>query len=262
MPDPINPAVTRAVVKAVDRLTTQVGRIADALTTAVDVQPTTPDDEAPPEHRGGNAEDCPACADTNPPYPFICPHPAPADEEQTLRWARRESLLVLFTRLQRGRTLAEDEARTLREHVEHEMREADTARSVAAGNKRHVQLMHAEVERANAVTAETKKLLERRTTTLRQRAEIAETELRTLRTGLRAAGGDPTTIQNLWAQIRMRNRQWAEAKRERDTAQAAIERVRAVEQLWAGKALPHSEAHRMLTDVRAALDGPTETQQN
>ncbi|MFE5628454.1 hypothetical protein [Streptomyces sp. NPDC056543] len=32
---------------------------------------------APPAHIGGraNAEDCPACAGTNPPYPFICPGP-------------------------------------------------------------------------------------------------------------------------------------------------------------------------------------------
>ncbi|MET9517015.1 hypothetical protein [Streptomyces sp. NPDC002994] len=26
-------------------------------------------------HVGGNAEDCPACHGTNPPYPFICPGP-------------------------------------------------------------------------------------------------------------------------------------------------------------------------------------------
>jgi hypothetical protein len=31
----------------------------------------------PPQHIGGgaNAEDCPACHGTNPPYPFICPGP-------------------------------------------------------------------------------------------------------------------------------------------------------------------------------------------
>ena len=29
----------------------------------------------PPAHVGGNAEDCPACAGTNPDYPFICPGP-------------------------------------------------------------------------------------------------------------------------------------------------------------------------------------------
>lgn len=46
----------------------------------------------------------------------------------------------------------------------------------------------------------------------RQRADIAETELRVLRSGLRANGADPTQIQNLWAQIRLRNRQWREEK--------------------------------------------------
>jgi hypothetical protein len=30
----------------------------------------------PPAHIGGNAEDCPACHGTNPPYPFICPGPS------------------------------------------------------------------------------------------------------------------------------------------------------------------------------------------
>ncbi|MER6109304.1 hypothetical protein [Streptomyces hirsutus] len=48
------------------------------------------------------------------------------------------------------------------------------------------------------------------------RATLAEGELRTLRSGVRALGGDPTQVQNLWAQLRMRNRQWAAAKRERD----------------------------------------------
>ena len=73
-----------------------------------------------------------------------------ADEDQALRWARREPLLVLLTRVQRGRALTEDEARTLRHHVETEMHEADTARAVAAGNKRHVQVMYAELEQAQA----------------------------------------------------------------------------------------------------------------
>lgn len=29
--------------------------------------------ESPKHRKGANAEDCPACANTNPPYPFICP---------------------------------------------------------------------------------------------------------------------------------------------------------------------------------------------
>jgi hypothetical protein len=56
---------------------------------------------------------------------------APAAHTKTLRWARRESLLVLLTRVQHGRTLTDDEARTLRHHVETEMREAETARERA-----------------------------------------------------------------------------------------------------------------------------------
>ena len=37
-------------------------------------------DQTPPKHmpKGTNAEDCPACKGTNPPYPFLCPGPTPA----------------------------------------------------------------------------------------------------------------------------------------------------------------------------------------
>ncbi|MFF7313365.1 hypothetical protein [Streptomyces sp. NPDC008137] len=72
------------------------------------------------------------------------------DEEQTLRLLRRESLLVLLTRLQRGRTLTETEADALRQHVETEIREADTARSVARSNLRHVKTIVPELEQAQA----------------------------------------------------------------------------------------------------------------
>ncbi|MFE0808183.1 hypothetical protein ACFW34_11955 [Streptomyces sp. NPDC058848] len=54
----------------------------------------------------------------------------------------------------------------------------------------------------------------------RQRAKIAETELRVLRAGLRANGADPTQIQNLWAQISLRNRQWRDEKRRAELAEA------------------------------------------
>ncbi|MEU4051305.1 hypothetical protein AB0F09_19160 [Streptomyces olivaceus] len=55
-----------------------------------------------------------------------------------------------------------------------------------------------------------------------QRARIAETELHVLRSGLRANGADPTQIQNLWAQIRMRNRQWREEKQRAEAAEHQI----------------------------------------
>ncbi|MFG3403728.1 hypothetical protein [Streptomyces sp. NPDC048142] len=60
----------------------------------------------------------------------------------------------------------------------------------------------------------------------RSRAKIAETELRVLHSGLRASGADPTQIQNLWAQIRLRNRQWREEKQRAERAGAALNAVR------------------------------------
>ncbi|MEU6229962.1 hypothetical protein [Streptomyces sp. NPDC047042] len=146
-------------------------------------------------------------------------HGRAADEEQTLRLLRRESLLVLLSRLQRGRPVTEAEAATLRTHVETEIREADTARSVAAGNKRHVQTLVPALERAEADANHNANLVADAV----QRAEAAERDLRTLRTGLRASGGDPTQIQNLWAQLRLRNRQWAEAKREARAFRSMLE---------------------------------------
>ncbi|GAA2803342.1 hypothetical protein [Streptomyces showdoensis] len=46
------------------------------IRTALDEQQEQPTGPAP-THIGGraNAEDCPACSGTNPPYPFICPGP-------------------------------------------------------------------------------------------------------------------------------------------------------------------------------------------
>ncbi|MDT0472983.1 hypothetical protein RM863_12700 [Streptomyces sp. DSM 41014] len=73
-----------------------------------------------------------------------------ADDEETLRYLRREGLLVLLARLQRGRTLTAAEALALRQHVEAEIREANTAREVARGNRRHVQILAPELAAAQA----------------------------------------------------------------------------------------------------------------
>ncbi|NUP16603.1 MAG: hypothetical protein HOZ81_10940 [Streptomyces sp.] len=157
-------ADAKAVVRAAEALTTQVRRIADALSTpivehvlAVDDGPTTTGDGCT-----SSCQDVPGIRgllehvgidttgqDITVAGRIVDQAPA-ADEDHALRWARRESLLVLLTRLQRGRTLTEDETRTLRHHVETEIREADTARSVAAGNKRHVQVMYGELTQAQA----------------------------------------------------------------------------------------------------------------
>lgn len=253
----------KAVVKAVAALTTQVGRIADTLTTPVvdgAAHRLEQERNAVALHRQGLISDrelnavfaatddglttpattCSASAVTTfgpvGPCTLRVGHEGPvhkaghstfwrdeqapsADEEQTLKWARRESLLVLITRLQRGRTLTEEEAGTLRHHIETEIRDADTARAVAAGNKRHVQTLVPALQRAEADANHNADQVADAV----RRAESAERDLRTLRTGIRAAGGDPTQIQNLWAQLRLRNRQWAEAKREVRAVRSMLE---------------------------------------
>lgn len=142
----------------------------------------------PAAHAGGNAEDCPACSGANLPYPFICPGPAtahippqrcahrgahpgftcaevdasqpyfrvqweqqapPADED-THRTARRDSAVNLLARLSSRGYLSEAETALLQQHVEAEIREADTARAVAAGNLRHVRTLVPELEAATA----------------------------------------------------------------------------------------------------------------
>lgn len=137
---------------------------ARAVTRALDTLTTTD---------GGASDD----ATTTPVRAIAHPVPAeahrvrteqgPADGEQVLRWSRRESLLALLARAERGRPLTGDEARTLRHHVETEIREADTARAEAQRQERMG---------LSAIRA-AKALLTRRTTTLRERAEKAETDL-------------------------------------------------------------------------------------
>ncbi|MFF3127229.1 hypothetical protein ACFVRD_34110 [Streptomyces sp. NPDC057908] len=87
----------------------------------------------------------------------------------------------------------------------------------------------------------------------RRRAKSAETELHVLRSGLRANGADPTQIQNLWAQIRLRNGQWREAKQRAEQAEAAIERVRNLAAVWDDAPDPLAKA--MARDLRTTITG-------
>lgn len=57
------------------------------------------------------------------------------------------------------------------------------------------------------------------------RAKIAEAELEALRGGVREWGADPTNLQNMYAQLAMRTRQWDGTKAELAAAQATITRV-------------------------------------
>lgn len=93
------------------------------------------------------------------------------------------------------------------------------------------------------------------TKTLRLRTKIAEAELRTLRSGIRALGGDPTQVQNLWAQLHLRNKQWAEAKRERDRHAATIEQLRqAAEPVGVQPPVGRAAVLREAADAVFALD--------
>lgn len=57
-------------------------------------------------------------------------------DEEALRTARRDALAVLLSRAGRG-VLNPDEAQLLRQHVETEMRDADTARAAAEEIRRY-----------------------------------------------------------------------------------------------------------------------------
>lgn len=59
-----------------------------------------------------------------------------------------------------------------------------------------------------------------------QRAEIAEAELNTLREGLRALGADPTQIQNLRAQLNLRDKQWREERFRADGAERELSELK------------------------------------
>lgn len=131
----------------------------------------------------------------------------------------------------------------LRERAEKAEREADEAVAAAAHLARLVGKRSEKAER----NAEKQ----------RRRADVAETELHTLRCGLRANGADPTQIQNLWAQIHLRNRQWREEKQRADQAEATLTAVRD----WANALADpkhlgqHGIPHRLIADhLRAVLD--------
>ncbi|MGW3511195.1 hypothetical protein [Streptomyces sp. NPDC000994] len=89
----------------------------------------------------------------------------------------------------------------------------ETYRAALARAEQAEELMHAAHQCSNEA--------EQARAAAEQRADLAEGDVRTLRAGLRANGADPTQIQNLWAQIRLRNRQWREAKQRAEQAEAA-----------------------------------------
>ena len=191
----------RAVVRALDALTTQVRRLADAHQTPTDDTPTTADDGPrclcgdPIEQTGDPAywihspgSDTP-CLDARPALPArkVAHHipaeayaawteQAPDADEDAQRTARRDSLRNLLARLDR-RQLHGDETDLLRQHVEAEIRDADTVRAVARGNLRHFRTIAAELEQEQAASRGLAgKIREQREFLAGVRGELAEAQ--------------------------------------------------------------------------------------
>jgi len=176
----------RAVVRALDALTTQVRRIADTQATPVVDhvlgEETTCDDACRPvEVDGETIRVLGSCTFTDEDAKFFgevvraakrkyqAEH-GPAADEDALRANRRDSLLVLLSRASRG-VLKPHEAELLRNHVEAEIHEHNTARSVARSNLRNFKTIShdldvtaADLEQANGAARRA----------LEQRQEMAE----------------------------------------------------------------------------------------
>ncbi|MEV8048401.1 hypothetical protein AB0P02_31825 [Streptomyces griseoluteus] len=176
----------RAVVRAIDALTTQVKRVADAQAAAAKravVGAATADQTdfalAPPPDADGPRCVCgdpieltgdPAgwihspgsdtpCLDARPPSwitqgtrDLSIPEQVPAADEDAQRTARRDNLLALLTRLRRG-GMSTEESVALRQHVEAEIRDGDAARRHAADRDRLARSEAEEQARADRAEA-------------------------------------------------------------------------------------------------------------
>jgi hypothetical protein len=158
--------------------------------------------------------------------------PAPAFDEDAQRATRRNSLLNLLDRLDRTRTLTSEERTLLRQHIDAETREHDTMRSVAAGNKRHVQVMYADLQQAQRRAGQAEESL-RIAHETSNKAEAARAEEERLRLAL--------------AQERDRWKDRAEAARhEREVTAADLETA---DRIRAGAQRDRDQQAAVLTEV-------------
>ncbi|MFJ6540560.1 hypothetical protein ACIQMP_07930 [Streptomyces sp. NPDC091385] len=122
-----------------EQLTIQVRRIADALTTPIG---TLDDDTAQRAQEREYAADIVRALKRRHEA-----EPGPAGKEDMERAARRSNLYGLLARLDRNTALTREESDRLRDLVNTEIREANTAREVARGNLRHVRHIAPEIDR-------------------------------------------------------------------------------------------------------------------
>jgi hypothetical protein len=254
----------RAIVEAVNRVSTQVGRLVDALAAGTDAPTTTADDGA--RYRLAQARNAAALhrqgliSDSELNAVIGADAEAPAADEDAQRTTRRNSLLNLLDRLDLTRTLTPEERTLLRRHVEAETREHDTARSVARSNLRHVKTLVPELENADRIRAEVQRDRDQHAAALRDILStfaLARAENGAV-LGYTGPTVDPEQFER-WRSVVAPTveRPWwetvAEVRAELEQAQAAIERVRALADRWDRDAPP--PGNRPLTELRAALDG-------
>lgn len=142
--------------------------------------------------------------------------------------ARRQMIRHLLDRLDREEVTGarrDAEAAMLRHLVTLDQADGDKHRSAAIGQQRAAQRLRGQLDAAETAIREAEQRAE-------WHANNAATELRVLRAGLRANGADPTQIQNLWAQIRMRNRQWREEKQRAQQAEEHVKKATARGDHW------------------------------
>lgn len=141
-----------------------------------------------------------------------CTHPS-CVQRRTQPATQATDPYRVLDRLDRGKTPTADELAALRDAF-------NAARTVDAPWLRAAHEDTAAARQGEAEAVRAREAAEQRNADNWTRAEAAERDLRILRSGLRANGADPTQIQNLWAQIRMRNGQWRHEKRRADAAEA------------------------------------------
>lgn len=269
----------RAVVRAIDALTRQVRRVADTLTTpAADASSTetTPTDDArvtrltdmlTAEHcRSVDVDGEPVLVRGSGDFTeqdtkffgeivraakrrYETEH-TPPDDEDALRWTRREALGVLLSRAERG-VLTTTEAAQLRAHAEAEIRDSNTVREVAQGNRRHVQHLASEIDRLTAEVEQARELLR----VAHETSNKSEAERATMSRVLEVAKGETLACRT---QLDRLNDAHTEQRQRAEMAQAAIERVRAIPEAW--ERMPADRyvyVHEAARTVRAALDGTT-----
>lgn len=238
-------ALTTQVRRIADALTTPVAIVRDGVMTPLDDAPTTPATTCSARYTGPDNPPTACIRAAHHEHPFhtneggwnwrddvavypidpsalppnrlrqhLPPYPeqqAPAADGDAQRAARRVSLRSLIEGVRLGVSFSGAEEDAFAAHLETEIREADTARAVAAGNKRHVQTIMPEIDRLGAELGD----YERRVEQLEDLLRVAN------ETSNRSETERASAVQRAEAADRVR----AEVQRDRDQHAAVLSEV-------------------------------------